>query len=130
MNALFKKLNLSTQSVIHVLDAPACFEPQLAALQDIPVKRSVRGASTFAMAFVITQAQLDAASRTPAADGSGDAILWMVFPKGHRRNTIVSSIPTVAGQCSAQPALSRCAWSRSMRIGPHCAFDAWSSSRP
>jgi hypothetical protein len=82
MSALFKKLNLSTQSIIHVLHAPASFEPQLAALQGVTVKRSVRGSSTFAMAFVIAQAQLDAASRTLAAACTGDAVVWMVYPKG------------------------------------------------
>jgi hypothetical protein len=82
MNALFKKLNLSTQSIIHVLDAPASFESQLAALQAVTVKRSVRASSAFAMAFVITRVQLDAASRTLAAACTGDAIVWMVYPKG------------------------------------------------
>jgi hypothetical protein len=85
MSALFKKLNLGTQDVIHVLNAPKSFEPELAALKGVTVKRSVTGASAFAMAFVITQAQLDAASRTLAAACTGDAVLWMVYPKGTSR---------------------------------------------
>ena len=82
MTPLFKKLNLSTQAVVHVLNAPSSFEPQLAALQGVTVKRSVSGASLFAMAFVITQAELDVASRKLATACTGDAILWMVYPKG------------------------------------------------
>jgi hypothetical protein len=82
MTPLFKKLNLSTQAVVHVLNAPSSFEPQLAALQGVTVKRSVSGASPFAMAFVITQAELDVASCKLAAACTGDAILWMVYPKG------------------------------------------------
>ena len=82
MSALFKKLNLGIQATIHVLNAPQSFESELAALQDVSVKRSVVGASSFAMAFVITPAELDAASRKLAAACTGDAALWMVFPKG------------------------------------------------
>jgi hypothetical protein len=82
MTALFKKLNLDTQSIVHVLNAPHSFEPQLAALPGVTVKRSVSGSSTFAMAFVITQAELEVASRKLAAACTGDAILWMVYPKG------------------------------------------------
>jgi hypothetical protein len=82
MTPLFKKLNLGTHTVVHVLNAPQSFEPELAALKQVTVKRSVSGPSTFAMAFVITQAELDAASSKLAAACAGDAILWMVYPKG------------------------------------------------
>ena len=85
MSALFKKMNLGTQTVIHVLNAPASFAPELAALQDVTVRHTVSGASTFAMAFVITQAELDGASNKLAAACTGDAVLWMVYPKGTSR---------------------------------------------
>jgi len=82
MSTLFKKLNLGAHPVIHVLNAPPSFEPELAVLKDVTVKRSVSGSAAFAMAFVITQAQLDAASSRLAAACVGDAVLWMVYPKG------------------------------------------------
>jgi hypothetical protein len=82
MTPLFKKLNLGTQTVIHVLNAPASFEPELAALGGVTVKRSVSGRSNFAMAFVVTQAERDAASAKLAKACEGDAVLWMVYPKG------------------------------------------------
>jgi hypothetical protein len=85
MNALFKKLNLGTHNAVLVLNAPASFEPELAALTGVSIKRAVSGACAFAMAFVITQAELDAASRKLAAACGGDAILWMVYPKGTSR---------------------------------------------
>ena len=97
MTSLFKKLNLGSQSVIHVLNAPESFESELAALEDVTVKRSVTGRSHFAMAFVVTQAELDAASDKLAKACEGDAVLWMVYPKGHRRSTSASSIATRAG---------------------------------
>jgi hypothetical protein len=82
MNALFKKLNLGTHTDLVVLNAPASFEPELAALTGVTVKRSASAPCAFAMAFVITQAELDAASRKLSAACRGDAILWMVYPKG------------------------------------------------
>lgn len=82
MTPLFRKLNLGDHSVIHVLNAPATFEPELAALEGVAVKRSVPGHPGFAMAFVITEAQRDSASRKLAKACSGDDIAWMCYPKG------------------------------------------------
>ncbi len=82
MTPLFKKLNLGTQTVVHVLNAPDSFEAELAALQGVTVKRSVSGTAGFAMAFVVTQAELTRASTQLAKACVGDAVLWMVYPKG------------------------------------------------
>lgn len=86
MSPLFKKLNLGTHPVVHVLNAPASFEPELASLQGVAVKRSVSGRCSFTLAFVITQAQLDAASEKLANACEGDGVLWMIYPKGTSRN--------------------------------------------
>jgi hypothetical protein len=85
MSPLFKKLNLGTHTVIHVLNAPLSFAAELAALDGVTVRRTVFGPSTFAMAFVVTQAELEAASRKLAQACAGDAVLWMVYPKGTSR---------------------------------------------
>jgi hypothetical protein len=82
MSPLFKKLNFSTQSIIHILNAPATFEPELAALDGIIVKRAVAGLCEFAIAFVITESELNAASTSLASECAGDAMLWMAYPKG------------------------------------------------
>jgi hypothetical protein len=79
---LFNKLNLGSHTAVVVLNAPASFEPELATLRGVTIKRAVSGACAFAMAFVITQAELDAASRKLSAACRGDATLWMVYPKG------------------------------------------------
>lgn len=85
MTPLFKKLNLANAPAIHVLNAPASFEPELQALEGVVVHRSVSGAVGFALAFVQTIAQVeDAVTRlVPAA--AGDAVLWMVYPKASSR---------------------------------------------
>lgn len=82
MSPLFTKLNLGTHAQIHVLNAPDSFEPELAALQGITIQRTPRGRSGFAIAFVVTHAELDAASRWLAQACEGDAVLWMAYPKG------------------------------------------------
>lgn len=81
MPPLFKKLNLGTHSVIHVLDAPPSFEPELAALEGVEVRRTLAGEASFVMAFAVTQAQLDAASRAAARAATGDAVIWIAYPK-------------------------------------------------
>ncbi len=82
MSPLFKKLNLGAHALIDILNAPQSFAPELAVLKGVTVRRSVAGPATFAMAFVITQSELEAASTKLAAACVGDAILWMVYPKG------------------------------------------------
>jgi hypothetical protein len=82
MSSLFKKLNLGAISTIHVLGAPESFEQELRALDGITVKRQIDGKSEFAMAFVVTQDQLASASAKLAKGCEGDAVVWMVYPKG------------------------------------------------
>jgi hypothetical protein len=82
MTPLFKKLNLGSHATIHVLNAPAAFEPALAALDGVAIERTVAGSPSFALAFVITQPELDAASAKLTAACVDDAVLWMVYPKG------------------------------------------------
>ncbi|MBU2426191.1 MAG: hypothetical protein KKA56_04880 [Gammaproteobacteria bacterium] len=82
MTPIFKKLNLGAHTVIHVLNPPESFEPELAALAGISVKRAVEGTAAFAMAFVMTEAELNEASSLLAEACVGDAVLWIVYPKG------------------------------------------------
>lgn len=81
MTPLFKKLNLTDLTVIHVLDAPASFEPELKALAGVTVHRDVTGPVRFALAFVTTLAQVDEATAKLTSAATGDATLWMVYPK-------------------------------------------------
>jgi hypothetical protein len=82
MTPIFKKLNLGAHTAIHVLNAPESFEPELTALAGISVKRALEGPSGFAMAFVVTEAELNQASSLLAEACVGDAVLWIVYPKG------------------------------------------------
>lgn len=84
MTPLFKKLNLRDHARIHVLDAPASFEPEIAALEGVEVARKLGRSerTAFALAFVVTQKQRDAASALLVRAGEGDPILWLAYPKG------------------------------------------------
>lgn len=86
MSPLFKKLNLGSQAAVHVLNAPASFEPELAALEGVAVKRTVSGPVDFALAFVVTQQELVSASEQLVQACAGDAVLWMVYPKGSSKS--------------------------------------------
>jgi hypothetical protein len=79
---LFRKLNLGTQDTVHVLNAPKSFAAELAELRGVAIKPSVDSKVQFAIAFAVTQAQLDAVSAKLAAASDGDAVLWFAYPKG------------------------------------------------
>lgn len=84
MTPLFKKLNFKDQDGIVVLNAPDSFEPELAALDGVKIRRSLRkGAKMdFGMGFAVTQKDLDKVSATLAAAAQADAVLWIAYPKG------------------------------------------------
>ena len=81
---LFKKLNLGAHREIVVLNAPDSFESELKQLKGIKILRDPGKAKevAFGLAFAITQAQLDRASKTFAAASAGDAVIWFAYPKG------------------------------------------------
>lgn len=88
MSALFKKLNLGERPRILVLNAPASFETELAALSGVTIVRDAKRVRNidFMLAFVITRRELDAAAKLAARKTEGDAVVWFAFPKGTSRN--------------------------------------------
>ena len=81
---LFKKMNLKDQEEILVLNAPSSFEKELNALKGVKVVRSATGMKSidFAIAFVITEAEVNAAMKTLSRIARGDAVVWFAYPKG------------------------------------------------
>ena len=83
MTPLFTKLNLGSHREILVVDAPASFEPELAALDGVTISRDAKKTKSiaFAIVFVKTLAEVAAAAKLlPRA--VGDAIVWLAYPKG------------------------------------------------
>jgi hypothetical protein len=84
MPSVFGKLNLKDQQEILVLNAPESFERELATLKGVAVIRELKKArvTTFSLAFVITQKDLDSIAPTIARKAEGDSIVWFAYPKG------------------------------------------------
>jgi hypothetical protein len=87
MTPLFNKLNLKGQNEIVVLNAPADFDRELDALQGVTIHRDAAGLDRvdFALAFVTTNAQLQAAAGAILPRAQGDAVVWFAYPKGTSR---------------------------------------------
>jgi hypothetical protein len=81
---LFNKLNLGAHDEIVLFNAPDSFESELKQLKGIKIVRDPSKPRTikFGMAFAMTQAQLDRASKLLASGAEGDAVLWFAYPKG------------------------------------------------
>jgi hypothetical protein len=84
MPSVFDKLNLKDQKEIVVLNAPGSFEPALKALRGVKISRDAKEAGdvAFSLAFVIKQAEIDAAAKAVAKKAKGDAVVWFAYPKG------------------------------------------------
>lgn len=85
MDALFKKLNFKGHTHSCILHAPAEFaegQAWLAANSQLRPNPEGPAPLDFAMAFVMTQAALDAASAQLANHLASDGILWLCYPKG------------------------------------------------
>jgi hypothetical protein len=90
MASVFGKLNLKDQAEMLVLAAPASFEPELRALSGISILRDARKAKSieFAIAFVTTRAEIDAAAKAILPKTGGDAVLWFAYPKGTSKRAV------------------------------------------
>ena len=84
MSALFKKMNLTTQTEIAVFNAPKSFDGELKALKGVKILRDPKRPSklVFGLAFAVTQSELDRYAALLAKGSEGDAILWFAYPKG------------------------------------------------
>jgi len=84
MSGLWKKLNLKEQPEIVILNAPESLAAQLKVPGPVRVQQRISAVKevTFALAFVLTKAELDKVAAALAAKAAGDAVLWFAYPKG------------------------------------------------
>ena len=84
MSQLFQKMNLKDQTELLVLNAPASFETELAALKDVAIARDVKAVKEveFSLAFVTKQAEVDKLAQAIAKKVKSDAVVWFAYPKG------------------------------------------------
>jgi hypothetical protein len=84
MASVFTKLNLKHQTALVIVNAPESFEPELAALAGVRVRRAVGAAREieFVLAFVTKQREVDTLAKAIAKKVEGDALVWFAYPKG------------------------------------------------
>jgi hypothetical protein len=84
MTPLFKKLQLKDTDRILVLNEPESFAQELSALTGVTILRKspAKPSLGFAIAFAVTQADLDKFSAKLLQAVEGDALLWLAYPKG------------------------------------------------
>jgi hypothetical protein len=131
MTPLFTKLNLGSHREILVVSAPDSFEPELAALTGVTVRRDPRRLTEilFALAFVTTFAEIEAAAKwLPRA--VGDAVIWFAYPKGSSKRYTCEFNRDTGWAAVGAAGSRRCAWCPSTRTGRRCASAGRSSSSP
>ncbi len=85
MSAVFTKLNYKAQSTIHVVNAPDSFQSELEEMRAVTGVQTNLARATdvvFAIAFAVKQAEVDKFADQIAKSSSGDAVIWIAYPKG------------------------------------------------
>lgn len=85
MTPLFKKLNFKDQASILLINAPDSFQEESRAMSAFTqVIFQVDGVQKppFALAFALSQKEVDELAALFAEKTEGDAILWIAYPKG------------------------------------------------
>lgn len=85
MTPLFKKLNFKDHNPVIILNAPASFDAEMQAMQPFAQMQTHFAAgekATFVLAFALTQAEVDAIALQMKEKTSGDAVVWIAYPKG------------------------------------------------
>lgn len=85
MSAVFKKLNYKAQPVIHILDSPASFLPELNEIETHPIVKdslSANAKSEFILCFCTQKKQVDALAQKASKTLQEDGLLWIAYPKG------------------------------------------------
>jgi hypothetical protein len=82
--SVFGKLNLKDQAEIVVINAPESFEPELARLRGVTIRRELSGLRivTFALVFATRKAEIGPSASSLSKVAEGDAIVWFAYPKG------------------------------------------------
>ncbi len=85
MTPLFKKLNFKNQKTIIVLNAPASFAPEMAAMSGLTTFQNdfeTETTADFVLAFATKQAEVNAFAAQFSEKTTGDVVIWVAYPKG------------------------------------------------
>jgi hypothetical protein len=83
MSDIWKKLNLTSQEQIAVINAPHSFAANLDRLSDVAVVSDGGKVSavSFLLAFVTTLKEVERLAKQVGRKAPGDAIVWFAYPK-------------------------------------------------
>jgi hypothetical protein len=84
MSTISSKLNLTTQKLIFVINAPDSFKAELSTLSDIRVVDDIQSKYPleFAIVFVNKKSQIDQIASSIDKKAQGDVVVWFAYPKG------------------------------------------------
>ncbi len=84
MADIWKKLNLTDQSELVLVNAPHSFEGTVRSLSGTKVVRDFAGVLkvAFVLAFVTEREEIKEFAETIAMKAEGDAVVWFAYPKG------------------------------------------------
>lgn len=85
MNAVFKKLNYKDQPDVYVIDPPPSFQSALDEMREFAIVHDSLSRAKgviFALAFATKQAEVDRFAAQVAKASTGDAVVWVAYPKG------------------------------------------------
>lgn len=91
VNLLIAKLNVGSADPVVIVDAPPQLEGLVAALDaDRVVHRSLVDARDvgFVLGFATTQAEVDGIAERVGVGTSGDAVVWIAYPKATSKNHV------------------------------------------
>ncbi|QMU27729.1 hypothetical protein [Adhaeribacter radiodurans] len=125
--AIFKKLRLSPNQKILILNAPDEFAELLTEIHhDQQFSPEDKGTYDFVAVFSSSQSEMEHLTQSVAHAGKYDCLFWACYPKGTgkiksdlKRNTIWNIIQQIDLRCVTQVALDE-TWS-GLRARPHAA---------
>lgn len=88
MDPVFRKLTLKGQPLLYILDAPESFSSAVASLTGLAELRTSLARAkdlSWVLQFALTRKQVDAFATRIAKAATGDATVWVAYPKGTSR---------------------------------------------
>lgn len=85
MTPLFKKLNLKSQTRLHIIQAPDSFSTEIKAISStaaVVTSSNAKQPFEFFLAFVTKQTEVDSYAKKVSEQLVDDGLLWLAYPKG------------------------------------------------
>ena len=118
-NQILKKLRLTDQNPVLIINAPEEFQETMADIRS-DVHRQTSQQYGFILVFVKNQADINQFLPTSLSALQGDGYFWVAYPKKHQRNMSVIFPATKAGKFWENKITNRSPRLPLMRTGQPC----------